>query len=137
MGEADTLEESPGSIVPVLAIAAGLLVAIILMFYIMGEINNQIETTLNNESYPIEFKGPPAPIVIIFVLGGAGLGIVLLLFGPSNAEETAEEIAEAKTIKNYTREERKTRKTALQIIRERYAKGEITKEEYTEFMARL
>lgn len=131
-------EENNGSFIPALVgFVVILFVCIFICYTLVGTINTEIETTFNNESWPVEFgRGPDIAHVFIIVFIAA-IGLVAALMLPGSAEETEEEIAEAKPIKNYTLEEKKTRKTAMQIIRERYAKGEITKEEYTEFMARL
>lgn len=72
-------------------------------------------------------------VVIVFVI----LLILSDILFFSKSDFLLDDYEDAEEFKRYTNEERITRRSAMRILRERFVNDEITKEEYTEKMARL
>jgi hypothetical protein len=112
-----------------LFISAFILLVVFLAFFPM--INNVLETT----------SGVPEPMIPIIQIGFCIFPVSLIGFtffsSWGSDEETSTDDEEDFEEEEPLEEMKKAHKSAYQILAERFAKGEISDEEYTERMARL
>jgi uncharacterized membrane protein len=125
---------SAGSLIGMVVAA---FIGIFLCVFIWGSIGTELENMDNeslNETLGTFQNNSWFNLLPLVIIVGAFLFIVS--WGV-RLEDDGEEDVEVVEAENYIEEERETRKTAMFILRERFANGEITKEEYTERMSRL